>query len=266
MERSSTMNIAQKNRRSQAGFTLVELAIVMIIIGLLIAGVLKGQELIGNARVTSTVAQIKAVDGAVSTFKDTYSALPGDIANPTNRLPNCTAALNCIAAGNGDGTLGTAAAPLAFGGAPALGSEQGVFFVQLAAANLITNIIGSNGLTFGGVFPQAKIDGVGLIPGSVPVPSAAVMPSNLAAVQASIPSGLYLSVTTSPTAASGAATLGLTPSQASRIDLKLDDGNPTTGSTIGYGAAGTCSSAAIAGNYATNTTTNVCGIYTRIQG
>jgi prepilin-type N-terminal cleavage/methylation domain-containing protein len=56
---------------SQAGFTLVELAIVMIIIGLLIAGVLKGQELIANARVTSTVAQVKAIDAAISTFKDT---------------------------------------------------------------------------------------------------------------------------------------------------------------------------------------------------
>ena len=62
---------------SQAGFTLVELAIVMIIIGLLIAGVLKGQELIGNARVTATVAQIKGIDAATSTFKDTYSDLPG---------------------------------------------------------------------------------------------------------------------------------------------------------------------------------------------
>ena len=45
----------QKHMRSSAGFTLVELAIVMIIIGLLIAGVLKGQALIQNARVTSTV-------------------------------------------------------------------------------------------------------------------------------------------------------------------------------------------------------------------
>ena len=50
----------QKNMRAQAGFTLVELAIVMIIIGLLIAGVLKGQALIGNAKVTAQVAQIKA--------------------------------------------------------------------------------------------------------------------------------------------------------------------------------------------------------------
>ena len=77
---------------SQAGFTLVELAIVMIIIGLLIAGVLKGQELIANARVTSTVAQIKAIDAATSTFKDTYDSLPGDMTAPTTRLPNCLAA------------------------------------------------------------------------------------------------------------------------------------------------------------------------------
>ncbi len=48
---------------NQSGFTLVELAIVMIIIGLLIGGILKGQELVSNARVTSTVAQIKGIDG-----------------------------------------------------------------------------------------------------------------------------------------------------------------------------------------------------------
>ena len=103
---------------SQAGFTLVELAIVMIIIGLLIAGVLKGQELIGNARVTSTVAQIKAIDAATSTFKDTYAALPGDMTTPATRLPNCCRYLHCR--GNGDGVLGTNAAPLAFNAAPAL--------------------------------------------------------------------------------------------------------------------------------------------------
>src|SRR5450631_879960 len=91
--------------RSQAGFTLVELAIVMIIIGLLIAGVLKGQQLIGNAKVTAQVAQIKAIDAATSTFKDMYAALPGDISNAITRLPNCAAA-PCGVNGGGDGNVG----------------------------------------------------------------------------------------------------------------------------------------------------------------
>ena len=56
------MTPSQKNMRGQAGFTLVELAIVMIIIGLLIAGVLKGQALIGNAKVTAQVAQVKSIE------------------------------------------------------------------------------------------------------------------------------------------------------------------------------------------------------------
>jgi prepilin-type N-terminal cleavage/methylation domain-containing protein len=100
------MNNAQKNMRAEGGFTLVELAIVMIIIGLLIAGVLKGQELIGNARVTATVAQIKAIDAATSTFKDTYQDIPGDMINPGVRLPNCTNM--CATVGNGNQQLANA--------------------------------------------------------------------------------------------------------------------------------------------------------------
>jgi prepilin-type N-terminal cleavage/methylation domain-containing protein len=104
----------QKNMRAQAGFTLVELAIVMIIIGLLIAGVLKGQQLIGNAKVTAQVAQVKSIDAATSTFKDMYAALPGDISNASTRLPNCGAA-PCATNGNGDGSV---QGPLTFGAGP----------------------------------------------------------------------------------------------------------------------------------------------------
>ncbi len=107
---------AQKHMRAQAGFTLVELAIVMIIIGLLIAGVLKGQALITNAKVTAQVAQFKAVDAATSTFKDMYSALPGDIALATTRLPNCAACTN----GDGNGVIAQTLST-----APTAGNEAG---------------------------------------------------------------------------------------------------------------------------------------------
>ena len=93
-------------KTGQSGFTLVELAIVMIIIGLLIGGILKGQELIANAQTTATVAQLKGIDGALSTFRDKYSTLPGDMLSPNTRLRDCNAA-PCNNPGNGDGRVTT---------------------------------------------------------------------------------------------------------------------------------------------------------------
>lgn len=97
------MRSAAKN----AGFTLVELAIVLTIVGLLIGGVLKGQELLQNARMTASAAQIKASTTAVITFRDIYKALPGDMRAPSVYLNNCTTA-PCSTAGNGDGIIGGA--------------------------------------------------------------------------------------------------------------------------------------------------------------
>lgn len=85
------------------GFTLVELAIALMVIGLLIGGVLKGQELIENARVTQTVRQLKSYDAATLIFRNTYNALPGDIKRP-NRIPNCTDEA-CSMAGDGNGRI-----------------------------------------------------------------------------------------------------------------------------------------------------------------
>ena len=66
------------NRKSEAGFTLVEIAIVMVIIGLLIGGVLKGQAMIENAKVKRVVKQADELRAAVMTFFDKYGVLPGD--------------------------------------------------------------------------------------------------------------------------------------------------------------------------------------------
>lgn len=246
-----------RQQKSQAGFTLVELAIVMIIIGLLIAGVLKGQELIGNARVTSTVAQIKGIDAAVSTFKDTYSATPGDMSNPNTRLPNCTGPCNTGVA-TSDTNLSTA-----FNAAP--GVEATGFFPQLAAANLITGITPATGnSSFGVNFPAAKIDGVGIIPGSITGATPAATGLAAAVGTVGTNAGLFLALGSSAAAAQSANTTGLKPNQALRIDTKLDDGLPGVGDVVGYGT--NCGTAGTAGTYTTTANGNTCGIYARIQG
>ncbi|MBQ0719490.1 MAG: prepilin-type N-terminal cleavage/methylation domain-containing protein [Gammaproteobacteria bacterium] len=89
---------ALSNSSRQSGFTLVEIAIVLVIIGLILGGVLKGQVLIENAKYKSFVKQIESYRAAVYTFQDTYRGLPGDLLN--------VSALDAAAtAGDGDGLI-----------------------------------------------------------------------------------------------------------------------------------------------------------------
>lgn len=64
--------------KKQQGFTLIEMAIVLVIIGLLIGGVLKGQELIESGKIKSVVNDMKAVQAAYNGYIDRYKAIPGD--------------------------------------------------------------------------------------------------------------------------------------------------------------------------------------------
>lgn len=65
-------------RSRQAGFTLVEIAIVLVIIGLLLGGVLKGQELINSAKVKNLAQDFRAISTFVYAYQDRFRALPGD--------------------------------------------------------------------------------------------------------------------------------------------------------------------------------------------
>ena len=87
--------------RKQTGFTLVEIAIVLVIIGLLLGGVLKGQELIHSARVRNLAATQDEVKTAFFGFWDRYRAYPGDYNLASTNLPNVAATSN----GNGDGQI-----------------------------------------------------------------------------------------------------------------------------------------------------------------
>ncbi|MES2350353.1 MAG: prepilin-type N-terminal cleavage/methylation domain-containing protein, partial [Pseudomonadota bacterium] len=59
----------------QRGFTLVEIAIVLVIIGLLLGGVLKGQGLIDSARVKNIIQQSTSLTAAVNAYQDKFRAL-----------------------------------------------------------------------------------------------------------------------------------------------------------------------------------------------
>src|SRR5688572_14274483 len=90
------------------GFTLIEIAIVLVIIGLLLGGVLKGQELITGARVRNFIQQQDGVKAAYFGFLDRYRALPGDYANATANINGVVATVACgNGNGNGDGTIAT---------------------------------------------------------------------------------------------------------------------------------------------------------------
>jgi len=85
-------------KNNQSGFTLVEIAIVLVIIGLLLGGVLKGQELINSAKVKNFATDFRNIPLFIYGYQDKYRALPGD---DKNAQAHVVATTN----GNGNGVI-----------------------------------------------------------------------------------------------------------------------------------------------------------------
>lgn len=222
--------------QNQKGFTLVELAIVMTIIGLLIGGILKGQELINNARITSTVAQVKAYQAAVTTFRDQYQATPGDMLNGQTRLPNCN---NAMCNGNGDGLIGGGdwtVAQAALAATNTAGGEMTLAWIHLKTANLIEGIAASGTTSvapaFGTTNPMSRLAGSGFKiasnTGTATPSTSSVVPGGVVAIL------MNGAVTTAISATNGVT--ALTPGQAAQLDRRLDDGVGDTGSVVAMSA------------------------------
>jgi len=92
------------SKRKNAGFTLVEIAIVLVIIGLLLGGVLKGQQMVENTKYKNFKQQIDSYRAAVYSFQDRYRALPGDFSQASTKMTAPTGVT--IQNGNGDGVVG----------------------------------------------------------------------------------------------------------------------------------------------------------------
>ncbi len=181
-------------RKRQSGFTLIEIAIVLVIIGLLLGGILKGQELINSARVKNLASDFRSVPLFIYGYQDKYRALPGD--DP---------AANTHVSGTNSTT----------GGTPGNGIIEGAW-------NSTTSTEESY------LFWQ-HVRLAGLAPGSTTVGSAEFPPLNAQGgrlgVQSAAPytglNGSYYICST-----------GILGEYAKQLDLQLDDGNTATGSLM----------------------------------
>lgn len=116
--------------RTNAGFTLVEIAVVLVIIGLLLGGVLKGQELINSAKVKSAINDFRATSTHVYAYQDRFRAMPGDDPGVASRLTGAIKASTGGSVGNGriDGPWNSTTAT----------DEAVLFWQHVRLANLAT--------------------------------------------------------------------------------------------------------------------------------
>ncbi|MGB7651003.1 MAG: prepilin-type N-terminal cleavage/methylation domain-containing protein [Gallionella sp.] len=223
-------------KRNQSGFTLIEIAIVLVIIGLLLGGVLKGQELINSAKVKNLATDFRNIPVFIYGYQDKFRALPGDDATlsvaATSHLTGATAC----------GAVGTATATCT----PGNGLINGTWndYSATSEAYLFWQHVRLAGLTSG--------------PTVLPAPIGAgdgFRPVNAAGGEIGIQSGTSVVAASPINATAGASPIrgtyiicspNILGKFAKQLDIQLDDGNTAGGSMMAGTAtvAGTAMTAA----------------------
>lgn len=188
-------------RSKQTGFTLVEIAIVLVIIGLLLGGVLKGQELINSAKVKNMATDFRNIPLFIYGYQDRFKRIPGDDSAAVTNVSS-------VKAGNGDGRIDGAwtdgqSGPMTAANA----TETYMFWEHVRRGNFAA---GSTDISATTYLPTNSDGGfIGIE--SVSQPTLTPLITNV--------SGTYL-----------ACSKGILGKFAKQLDLQMDDGNGFSGS------------------------------------
>lgn len=203
--------MCKRTIRAEQGFTLVEITIAILIIGLLIAGVMVGFNLIRASELRATLQQLESFDAAVNTFRAKYGGFPGDF-NKASRM-------GLPSDGDGDGLLEDAD-----GATADLTGEITGFWVQLSTEGMVSGSFafytsGDNDMTVGTHFPRTKYSNNGIV-----------------AFNADQDNYYYLGATDSANDTMQFV-YDLTPADAQAMDIKADDGIGSSGDVIAVDGA-----------------------------
>ena len=248
-------------KKKEQGFTLIELSIVLVIIGLIVGGVLVGQDLIRAAEVRATISQIEKYNTAVNTFRGKYNALPGDINASTATAFGFTARGTTAGEGDGNGVIE------GFSGTTGNGflqdGENLSFWTDLSVGNTTSasamniNLVDGSFSTY--TSPTVTAPSITASTASSYYPAAKLGRGNYVYVYSTNGVNYFgvAPITTSSGTASIAASM--TVQQGYNIDKKVDDGFPTTGNvTATAGTASTENAAAVAVNGASADSATSC--------